>query len=339
MPKGYVCYYSGTAPKIDGEALESVWKEAPFTGFFGDIEGDKKPGPAFDTRVKMLWDSTYFYIYAEMEEPHLWASLTERDAVIFHDNDFEVFIDPDGDTHHYTELEINALNTVWDLLLTRPYRDGGRPIDHWDIKGLKTAVRLNGTLNDPADTDKGWSVEIGIPWDALRETTRMKMPPREGDQWRVNFSRVQWETEVVNGQYVKKKNPHNGKNLPESNWVWSPQRAIAMHEPEFWGVVMFTAQPRDSNATGPLNGGVAAEVRNILYAVHRAQLSYFRKNKTYAPVIALLDIDPELQSSLPKGISIEHQGLDYGYALVIRDHSNNVDYYINETGLSKKIKK
>ena len=51
----------------------------------------------------------YFYVAAEMEEPHVWGTLTQHDAVIFQDNDFEVFIDPDGDNHEYYEFEINAL--------------------------------------------------------------------------------------------------------------------------------------------------------------------------------------------------------------------------------------
>ena len=70
----------------------------------------------------MLWDDTYFYIGAELVEPHLWATLTQHDSVIFHDNDFEVFIDPNGDNHEYYEFEINALGTGWDLLLPRPYQ-------------------------------------------------------------------------------------------------------------------------------------------------------------------------------------------------------------------------
>jgi hypothetical protein len=76
--------------------------------------------------MKMVWDDEYLYVAAEMEEPDIWATLTERDSVIFHDNDFEVFIDPDGDTHAYYELEVNALATAWDLMLLKPYRDGGR---------------------------------------------------------------------------------------------------------------------------------------------------------------------------------------------------------------------
>ena len=61
-----------------------------------------------------------------MEEPHVWGTLTKHDSVIFHDNDFEVFIDPNGDTLEYYEFEINALNTGWDLFLDKPYRQGGR---------------------------------------------------------------------------------------------------------------------------------------------------------------------------------------------------------------------
>ena len=74
----------------------------------------------------MLWDDDYFYVGGRpARSPTSGRTLTARDSVIFQDNDFEVFIDPDGDTHNYFEFEINALATVWDLLLVQPYRDGG----------------------------------------------------------------------------------------------------------------------------------------------------------------------------------------------------------------------
>jgi len=116
-PKGYVCYRATTPVKIDGRLDKPVWQAAPWSDSFVDIEGDAKPRPRFRTRVKMLWDDNYFYIGAELEEPHVWATLTEHDSVIFNDNDFEVFIDPNGDNHEYYEFEINALGTGWDLLL------------------------------------------------------------------------------------------------------------------------------------------------------------------------------------------------------------------------------
>jgi len=86
-----------------------------------------------------------------LEEPHVWGTLTKPDTVICYDNDFEVFIDPDGDNHEYYEFEMDALNTVWDLLLKKPYRDGGPPVDGWNMERLKSAVHVAGTLNNPTD--------------------------------------------------------------------------------------------------------------------------------------------------------------------------------------------
>jgi len=233
-PKEYLCYRVAETLKIDGNLDELSWRKAPATDVFVDIEGGGKPRPRFTTRARMLWDDQYFYIGAEMDEPHVWGTLTKRDSVIFHDNDFEVFIDPNGDRDEYYELEINALNTAWDLFLPKPYMDGGKAQDSWDINGLETAVKVTGTLNDPSDVDKGWSVEMAIPWKALAAYAHKPAPPGDGDQWRVNFSRVEWRHEIVDGKY--RKTP----NTKEDNWVWSPQGVVNMHVPEKWGYVRFT---------------------------------------------------------------------------------------------------
>ena len=233
VPLRYQCQRALSPPSVNGAIDDSVWKTADWTDDFVDIEGDAKPKPRFRTRAKMLWDDDYLYIAAEMEEPHVWATLTERDSIIFHDNDFEIFLDPDGDAKSYFELEINALNTVWDLWLKIPYRDGGQADNTWYIDGLRTAVQVNGTINDPSDIDMGWTVEIAIPWKALADKAGMPCPPRKGDVWRINFSRVEWHTTIENGQYVKVQ------NTPEDNWVWSPQGVIDMHQPEMWGFLEF----------------------------------------------------------------------------------------------------
>jgi hypothetical protein len=239
-PRQHVCYLTTQKPVIDGNLDEQSWQNAQWTDAFVDIEGSLKPIPRFKTHAKMLWDSTFFYIGAELQEPDIWGTLTLRDAVIYHDNDFELFIDPDGDTHEYYELELNAMNTVWDLFLVKPYRDGGPAINAWDIQSLTTAVKIDGTLNKSGDIDTGWSVEIAIPWKVLAECAHRPSPPRNGDQWKVNFSRVEWRSEIENEAYMKTINPATGKSFPEDNWVWSPQGLIAMHYPEMWGIVQFT---------------------------------------------------------------------------------------------------
>lgn len=276
-PKGYVCIRTTSSVQIDGLLNEPVWQETSWSDPFVDIQGEGLPEPRFKTMVAMTWDDNFFYVAARMEEPHIWATYDQRDRVIYHENDFEVFIDPDGDTHNYYELEVNALNTVWDLLLTKPYRDGGHAIDHWNIGGLKTAVQLDGTLNDPSDTDSGWTVEIAFPWDALSEAAGMPTPPQPGDQWRVNFSRVQWRIEPDGKQgYRKQINPETGESFPEDNWVWSPQGKIAMHMPEKWGVVQFA----DSDQTR-LHPLPYAEERDLLWTIYYRQQDHHAKHGDY----------------------------------------------------------
>lgn len=229
----YTCPRASGLVRIDGDIHKPVWKAAPWTADFVDIEGDLKPRPRFRTRAKMLWDDHAFYFAAEMEEPHVWGTLTERDSVIFHDNDFEVFLNPTRDSLNYYELEINALNTVWDLLLRTTYRAGGKGDNSWDVAGLETAVKVHGTLNDPRDVDRGWDVEIAMPWKAFNAHTPRPGPPSIGEIWKVNFSRVEWDVEVVEGAYRKVPNRR------EHNWVWSPMGLIDMHLPDRWGEVEF----------------------------------------------------------------------------------------------------
>lgn len=270
-PRGYACRRAPGPLTIDGRLDDAAWEQAAWTDDFVDIEGDRKPVPRHRTRAKMLWTDEDFLFAAELEEPHLWATLTARDAIIFHDNDFEIFIDPDGDSHMYAELELNALNTVWDLLLVKPYRDGGPAVHAWDIPGLCTAVHLDGTLNDPSDTDRRWTVEVAIPWAVLDEITDAACPPAPGDRWRVNFSRVQWRLKTAAGSYEKMVDPATGEPLPEDNWVWSPQREIAMHEPEHWGLVEFRDAAEDAAVTAGGEDAAAWHLRRLSYllAAHR----------------------------------------------------------------------
>ncbi len=244
QPQRYTALRAGARLTIDGALDEPSWQQAPWTQAFVDIEGEVRPLPRFSTRAKMLWDDDYFYIAAFLEEPDVWATLKNRDDIIFRDNDFEVFIDPDWDTHNYYEYEANAFATEWDLLLVRPYRDGGPAIHEWDIPGLITGTRVYGTINQPGDIDEGWSVEIAFPWEGIRRPTWATVKPKDGDVWQVNFSRVEWEVEPAqDGEgYAKIKEKR------EDNWVWSPQGLVNMHFPEQWGFVRFSDQQADIDA-------------------------------------------------------------------------------------------
>ncbi len=319
----YTCQRASDSLVIDGLPNETSWHRASWSNAFVDIEGDKKPNPYLKTQVKMLWDDNYFYFYAKLEEPHIWATLKQRDTVIYWDNDFELFIDPTNDTHNYYELELNALNTVWDLMLTKPYRDGGKALTALDLAGLKSTVHIEGTLNNASDTDQFWSVEAAIPWNVLLETVPKKQRTIEGKEMRINYSRVQWETDIIDGKYVKKKQR-------ELNWVWSPQRVIAMHEPEFWGRVYFSPEIAGTEEKVNVRDD-SEEVRQLLYSIHRKQ----RKSLKYTGQFLLskdelLDPSTQLNDRLVEWILEADQ---YWYHVKLADpFEPTIFWHIDETG-------
>lgn len=285
VPRTYAVYRAPDSITVDGRLAEAEWGEAPWTADFVDIRGADAPTPRYRTRAKMLWDDEALYVAARLEEPDVWARLTQRDTVVYYDNDFEVFIDPTGTTHNYYELEVNARETVWDLMLLRPYRDGGPALDAWDIRGLEVGVDVQGTLNDPSDTDEGWTVEMALPWDILEEAAPGGRPPRAGEQWRLNFSRVQWPTTVVDGRY--RKDLDTTEAHPEDNWSWSPQGVINMHRPERWGIVQF-AGVRAGTASVSVDERPNRRIKRALRRLYYRQRAYHEENGTYASSLSAL---------------------------------------------------
>lgn len=284
----YVCYMRSGEINLDGLMDEPSWQAVPWSDSFVDIEGDEKPMPLYETRMKMIWDEEFLYIGVHLDEPHVWATYRERESVIFHENDIEVFLDPDGDTHNYFEQEINALGTEWDLLLTKPYRNGGHAINGWNINGFKKAIHIQGTLNNPEDVDRFWSIEMAIPWKALSLSGPSFRAPEDGEQWRINFSRVQWQIEPENGSYVKKIDPVTGKSFPEYNWVWSPMGLIDMHLPHRWGFVQFSTV-RAGEGSVPFSPHPDEPVKDALRELYDLQRAYFQTNQTYASSLEELD--------------------------------------------------
>jgi hypothetical protein len=267
-PLAYRAPYAKEPPAIGGSLEQGAWAGAPWTDDFVDIEGDRRPRPAYRTRAKMLWDERFLYVGAQIEEPHVWSSLREHDQIVFQDNDFEAFIDPDGDGREYYEIEINARGTVFDLFLHRSYRDGAPAIHEWDVGGaFARSIAFDGTPDDSRDVDRGWTVMLAIPWDAFvpprdpridalpagqrdfGDRARGGAAPRAGDTWRINFSRVQWrhnhERLDAAGARILPAAAGDGTpyakraGLPEDNWVWTPQWAVDMHLPQHWGRVTF----------------------------------------------------------------------------------------------------
>ena len=291
-PRQIIAYKVSKDLVIDGTLSDAAWAEVAFSPDFVDISTNTTP--ALRTNVKVRFDDTFLYVGARLEEPQPWANISwtchcvsPADQVIFHDNDFEVFVDADGSNHFYKETEINAANAngtsaTWDLCLNKPYDDGGGENSSrvfgaagFDMQPpLHVRTFTDGVLNVPGSGASFWSAEIALPLAGLVLNTTARVPPRDGDQWRINFSRVEWAVKVVQGRYQKYPScqscPVPGAPN-EDNWVFSPQGSIAMHLPERWAVLQFSEGA--PNSTVPVRNAEWT-LRSVAMALYYAQRGY-----------------------------------------------------------------
>ena len=308
-PRSYICYRTDGKLKIDGKLDESSWQKAPSTEEYEDISGAGFATPKYKTTSKMLWDDDYLYVGAILEEPNIVANLTQRDTIIYYDNDFEVFIDPDNDGHNYFEIEVNAKNVLFDLMLDKPYRVGGDFFLQWDCPGIQSAIYIDGTLNNPKDTDKMWSVEMAIPRQAL--TLSFNNLLKAGNTWRINFSRVEW---------LKK---------PEENWVWNATGRIDMHMPDRWGYLHFSDNKVATEETAMVYPH-DMEIYKLMWAIFYAQQDYKNENGKFASLNEI----PGLSAEMKQKVSME--ATTNAYQIRAEVPAEGKVYILNEEGCFKK---
>lgn len=255
----YTAYRVDQPLPIDGRLAEASWRHAPRSPRFVDLISGQ---PAIhDTRAAVLWDDEYLYVGFWVEEPLVTAYLTERDSLIYTENDVEVFI-AGADT--YYEFEINARGTIYEVFFIwqeayerggysqlpefRRSNPGAQPFNgvgftshprgprlgfwQWDFPGLKSAVHVDGTLNKNDDRDRGWTVELAFPWAGmtwLAHADGRSLPPRPGDVWRISFSRF---------NAYKEAPPANDSG----GWAWSAHGVWDSHIPELFPYIEFSDQ-------------------------------------------------------------------------------------------------
>lgn len=219
----YTCFRTAEKITVDGDLTKLCWKTAQRSSRFVDLVTGE-PG-YWDTRMAALWDDEQFYVGIWVEEPNVQAQFTERDSPLYLENDVEVFIaGPDC----YYELQVNAIGAIYEVFyiwqdahkkrsyFNRPdfdlvsrnvdilggFQDVLRYKKHprgkrwafmdWDFPDLQVAVRVDGTLNDSSDVDKGWTVELAFPWKGMEILAQKRpLPPKNGETWRMDFSRFE----------------------------------------------------------------------------------------------------------------------------------------------------
>ncbi|MDR3145725.1 MAG: carbohydrate-binding family 9-like protein [Treponema sp.] len=255
----YSCRKAREAFPINGDLEKPVWKEAERSGPFVDLVTGE---PVFlKTQMAALWDEKALYVAYWNDEPDVRASLTERDSLVWYDNDVEVFFD--GEDCYY-EFEVNAFNTVYEVFfiyqdalkrgsrfdtpqfdlyakdvdVLSGFQDSMRYKKHprgrrwafmdFDFPGLQSAVKVEGKINDPSHVDKGWTVEIAFPWEGFRILNPGKtFPPAAGD--------------FIRGQFFRFENIRcNGRPPFSAGWSLNEHGVYDSHIPENFAYLHFT---------------------------------------------------------------------------------------------------
>jgi len=249
----YTAYHVHELMRVDGRLDEAAWQKSPQSPRFVDIISGAPT--AYDTTAALLWDSTNLYVAYRIEEPFVRASFTNRNSPIWQENDVELFI---AGRDAYYEFEINAFNTIYEVFFIweEAYEPGGfsaspefsRPrlkpfngVDFkahprgkrlgnfdWHFPGLQTAVSINGTINNDKERDRGWTVELALPWQGMQwlaKADQWSLPPKPGDVWRMDFSRF---------------NKNKATSQDSGGWVWTRHGIWDSHIPECFAYITFS---------------------------------------------------------------------------------------------------
>ena len=252
----YIAQRAGGPITIDGKLDEPNWQHAVSSPRFVDILTGA--APIHETRAWVLWDDEYLYVAYKVQEPFVHARFTHHNDLIYQDNDVECFIaGPDA----YYEFEINAFNTCYEVffawddtfeksgLANYPEFKGARLVPfngvgftthprggrvgnfNYGMPGLKTAVVVDGTVNNDSDRDRGWTVELAFPWQSLKwlATDGRSLPPKEGDVWRMDFSRFN----------TYKESP---PARDSGGWFWTRHGIWDSHIPECFVFITFSTK-------------------------------------------------------------------------------------------------
>jgi hypothetical protein len=225
------------AIKVDGKLDEPAWSAAKSTGLFVNTMTGTPAEQAAE--AKILYDDKNLYVAFDVKDTDIFAQMKNRDDTLWKEDCVELFIDWSGKGKNYVEIQVSPLGTIFDSFLPE-YRKHWKDKKEYDYdSGTIAKVKVDGTVANRKDADKGWIVEMAVPLHKLKGPAAEgpKLPPQVGDVWRINLFRVD----------------HPGQPPREVGSAWSPPLAPDYHTLAKFGELVFG----DEKGVAPVKPGAA----------------------------------------------------------------------------------
>ena len=210
---------------IDGVLDEPDWAAATPIGEFKfpwynyEKREETQKAELEKTEVKMLWDDDFLYVYYKCEDKHIWADHYNSNSQTYKDDCVEFFWNPNpaaGNAYNMFEM-----NCIGNLLSVFNMQDN-KLLAH-KILPPHMAQTIQGTVNNDADADTSWVLEVALRFSDYPDLFDAKTP-KDGDMWRVGLNRCGGKTNNQSSQ-------------------WSPSKIASFHSPEDFGKIFFNMKP------------------------------------------------------------------------------------------------
>lgn len=182
------CRRAARPPVLDGKLDDPCWQEATVIDHFASFWTRT---PRAGTFAYLVWDDDALYYAASMVDAELRSFGSKRNDTLWEGDVFELFFKPSKLKPEYFEFQANPRALVFEMAF--PKR-GGNPLAFKTAPplGSKAVVALDGTLDQPGDRDRGWSLEGRIPWSAFALAGGKPSP---GDEWSFALCRYDYGPE------------------------------------------------------------------------------------------------------------------------------------------------
>jgi hypothetical protein len=214
-----IASYTESEMLIDGFLTEAIWQETQSVFLCENKSGQTLADSTYSTRVQTAYDQDNLYITFICNDPDVWGNFTEHDQHLWTEEAVEVFIDTDTVSNTYVEIEVSPNNVLFDSYIVNPFEIDIEATKEFDLAGIKTAVSVDGSINNENDRDQRWVVEIAIPVKDLVNENYSIIPGKT--VWRINFYRIE-----------------RNRSGESTGYAWSPTEA-RFHKPAAFGILKF----------------------------------------------------------------------------------------------------